>query len=811
MTIRTKILAAMATWFALASMLVGIQLWDERTLEVAFDRTNEEHGQLEHITNVKSDVSELHYMSCGDASLDGTGAFEASVVRLRSSLETLAESVAEVSEDPDLYEDQAAERLRTQRLRDRSNEFVRELELSRAKPGSETKLEQSRAELIGLLNEMIEGERSEAAAMHLDVEQDISRVEKLALLAGIGTLLAGAYVSARLLRAILPPIRLLQQGTESIAAGRLDHRIPLEGQNELASLAASFNAMAETLETQRRGLADKALLENEVQERKLVERHLAAALQASESANVAKGHFLANMSHEIRTPMNGIIGMTSLLLETPMSASQSEYMQTVRSCSEALLSLINDILDFSKVEAGKVELELVDFELRTVVEEVLDVVAERAHAKGIELCVQISPEVPTRLCGDAGRLRQILLNLTSNAVKFTERGEVIVRVECEASNGVHETLRFSVCDTGIGISPEAQAMLFQSFTQADSTMTRKYGGTGLGLAISKGLAQLMHGSIGVDSQPGKGSRFWFTARLERQTGESSPTGVHLVALRGKRVLIVDDNATNRSVLSEFCRGWGMEFETADDGVHGLQVARAAIRAGRRFDVAIVDVQMPRMHGFDLVRAMKNDPDLALIPIVILTSLVQRLDAKELSLLGVDRYLAKPVRRGRLSECLFSLLAGGSAGASRPKPEPRAALPRVGPMPRALVVEDNSVNQLVAKRMLEKLGWRADVAGNGREAVQATAAIDYDVILMDCQMPEMNGFDATREIRKRELGTGTHVRIVAMTAGAMKGDMEACLDAGMDDYLAKPVKLEELGCALHFGQMPEPEAHSTAAA
>jgi CheY-like chemotaxis protein len=495
--------------------------------------------------------------------------------------------------------------------------------------------------------------------------------------------------------------------------------------------------------------------------------------------------------------MNGIIGMTSLLLDTPMTAVQAEYAETVRTCSEALLSLINDILDFSKIEAGKLEPEIVDFELRTVVEEVLDVMAERAQRTNLELCFQIASTGPARLRGDAGRLRQILLNLISNAVKFTERGEVVVRVACESSDGNHETVRFSVSDTGIGIAPETCTKLFQSFTQADSSMTRKYGGTGLGLAISKKLAELMHGSIGVESDLGRGSKFWFTAVLERQISDSPATDVHVRALRGKRALIVDDNATNRTVLGELCRGWGMTFELAEDGQHALSVARSAIRAGRGFDVAIVDVQMPRMHGFDLVRAMRDDHDLALIPIVVLTSLVQRLDAEELARLGVDAYLAKPARRGRLAQCLLALIGTPVAQAAPPKPA--LPVPSTGPKSRALVVEDNPINQLVATRLLEKLGWRSDVAGNGLEGVSAAAAIRYDAILMDCQMPELNGFDATRLIRKHEDLNGHHVPIIALTASAMKGDMEACLEAGMDDYLSKPIKLNDLAIALRRWQ------------
>jgi len=552
---------------------------------------------------------------------------------------------------------------------------------------------------------------------------------------------------------------------------------------EVLQLAAT---MTEKWRLAREDEVHVATLEARVLEKtreleKQVEASRVTAREA-EAGSRAKSQFLANMSHEIRTPMNGIIGMTSLLLGTPLTPLQSECAQTVRSCSELLLALVNDILDFSKIEAGKVELEMEEFDLREVVEDVLDLLAESAQNKGLELCLQIAPDVPTALRGDAGRLRQVLLNLTANAVKFTEHGEVVVSAEAESAGGARAVLRFSVRDSGIGIGPESIAALFQSFTQADPSTTRKYGGTGLGLAISKRLAELMEGEMGVRSDLGCGSTFWFTARFER-AGEKVERPAE--ALRGKRVLIVAENSTGRAALSELCAGFGMVVEQAGDAEHALRIAPTG-----NFEAALIDLCVPRVRGAELALALSERPELSEIVVVGLTSLGQRRDAY--SGLGVDAHLAKPVRRARLRECLLGLLDAPAAD-ERPALFAPPTVKVAGPAPCALVAEDNPINQLVAKRLLEKIGWRADVAGNGLEAVRASASVEYDVILMDCQMPEMNGLDASEAIRARERnsGDGVHVPIVALTAGAMKGDMEACLAAGMDDYLAKPIKLEDL--------------------
>ncbi len=545
----------------------------------------------------------------------------------------------------------------------------------------------------------------------------------------------------------------------------------------------------------------------DITERKEAEEALTRAKEAAEGANRAKSAFLANMSHEIRTPMNGVLGMAELLLDTALTPAQRQYAETVNTSGETLLRIINDILDFSKIEAGKLRLEAFDFDLQATVEEVAGLLAARAHERGLELTAFVDPDVPVALRGDPFRLRQVLTNLLGNALKFTERGEVAVHVSLAAATAAGTTIRFAVTDTGIGMTTTQQENLFQAFTQADVSTTRRYGGTGLGLAIAKQLVELLGGSIGVVSVPGEGSAFWFTARFAASEAPVLPAP-RRTDLRGLRVLIVDDNATNRQILHAQVTSWGMGSAAAADGPDGLALLRAATARDEPYDLAIIDMQMPGMDGLGLARAIGADPALAATRLILLSSIGQDL-GDEARATDFAAVLTKPVRQSRLYDCLVSVLAtaGATAGgrgaaieiarADRPG-DPTlangASAPVAPPAGRILLAEDNAVNQAVAGAMLKKLGYRVDIAVNGREAVAAVARAAYVAVLMDCQMPELDGYEATAAIRDHE-GGARHTPIIAMTANALEGDRERCLAAGMDDYLAKPVKAEALAATL----------------
>jgi len=637
----------------------------------------------------------------------------------------------------------------------------------------------------------------------------------------IAAVLTGILFSTVLAKSVASRVNTLVQAMERVQGGRLSERVQPTGNDEIDILARQFNAMVQHMEhndqtirdlnmnlerkvTERTGELEVTVKELKETQSRLTEynEQLETARSQAEAASRAKSDFVANISHELRTPLNGVIGMTELLLDTSLASHQRKYVKTVRSSGETLLTLINEILDFSKIEAGMLELEHIDFDLLQVVETVIEVIAHRCREKALELVCFVDPRLPRQLRGDPARLRQVLTNLANNAVKFTEEGEVVVLTSLLESAADRVAVRFAVRDTGIGIAPDRFDRLFQPFSQVDASTTRKYGGTGLGLTICKQLCQLMGGEIGVESEVGQGSTFWFNVVLELATqGDRQPRHM-LIEPQGLRVLVVDDNSTSRGMLEYQLAAWGFDTETARNAEHALEMLRKAA-AQNPFRIALIDMEMPGMDGQQLAKTIRNVPALKETTIIMLTPLGTHTDVSQVQSAGLADYVTKPVMPSELFDTIVKAMApvtpvgdfGGSNG-GRIESAERGRFPRTTRQnARILLAEDNEVNQDVAVQMLAKAGYQCEVVANGKQAVEALRSTRYDAILMDCHMPEMDGLEATRSIRESEqrgeiAGPG-QIPIIALTANAMASDRQRCLEAGMTDYLSKPLNPVEL--------------------
>jgi signal transduction histidine kinase/CheY-like chemotaxis protein len=621
------------------------------------------------------------------------------------------------------------------------------------------------------------------------------------LIASSASFLLASWLQGVISRPILDLVETTRQVSDE---RKYSIRCPMTTKDEIGQLIAGFNEMLSQIEQRDEELQrHRDNLEEEVGRRtaelQAINTQLTSARDAAEAASRAKGQFLANMSHEIRTPLNGVIGMTELVLDTELKTDQREHLSLVKSSGESLLNVINDILDFSKVESGKLELERIEFNLYKSLGEGMKALAFRAHQKGLELVYDISPEVPSQLIGDPGRIRQILTNLVGNAVKFTDHGEIVVKVDLEREENKNEALlHFKVTDTGIGIPEDKQGLLFQAFTQADASTTRKYGGTGLGLAICARLVGLMNGKIWVESKPNQGSIFHFTARFTRTEQAQDTPSVNAETLKGIPLLIVDDNQTNRGILIGLATRWGIKATAVADAEAGLAAIRLAHEQGAPFRIVLTDCHMPGMDGFQFAEKIPEFAGAARPIILMLTSAGQRGEAERCKKAGIAGYLLKPVMSSDLQNAMLTLLGRQQLKSRNADLFPlvtRHSLRESVRKLHILVAEDTPVNQVLISRLLEKLGHSHMLAKNGKEAVALATSHKFDLILMDVQMPEMDGLEATSAIRSFERESGVHTPIFAVTAHAMKGDNEICFRAGMDGYVTKPVRLGDLASAI----------------